>query len=126
MEPPRDRPVKVMVVEDHAVLARLTAQLVEDIGCAPVGPARSIQAALALAEEDPPDVALVDLSLPDGSGADLITQLRGKGIRCVVVSAYERSDVRSKELDDVPWLEKPMTFEGLQQLVNELIPPRLG
>ena len=120
MESSQRRRLKVLVVEDHAIIARLTVRLIEDMDCEAVGPAPSIREALRLAEKERPDAALVDLSLPDGSGASLISQLREMGIFCAVVSAYPESDKRLDGLADIPWLEKPLMVEQLQSLLKEL------
>lgn len=50
----------------------------------------SLAGARALASAHPPDIALIDLGLPDGSGIDLIRQLAAPPARCqcVVTTIY--------------------------------------
>jgi response regulator of citrate/malate metabolism len=120
MAPLPQNPLKVLLVEDHASLARLTADLIEELDCTLIGPARSIQDAIRLSHQDKADVALVDLSLPDGTGGELIHRLRDLGIRCAVLSAWCRDDVPTLVPDDVLWLEKPLTIEALESLIQEI------
>lgn len=89
------RPVRIAVVDDDPVLR---AHLVETIEAAPdfavAGAADTLAAGLALLDGEP-DVMLVDLGLPDGSGLDLIRAARARGLeaRIVVVSVF--GDVRN-------------------------------
>ena len=71
---------KVLIVDDHPILRQGIAQLIqreEDLEIC--GEAEDAQAALKLIEELKPDVAVVDISLRDSSGIDLIKDMK---IRC--------------------------------------------
>jgi DNA-binding NarL/FixJ family response regulator len=64
-------------VEDHPVVRRGIAQLLNDESDMEVcGEAESVDEALALVEHNPPDVALVDISLRNSNGIDLIKTLK--------------------------------------------------
>ncbi len=82
-----------------------TAWIVEDLASSRVWLAQALEAAfpgIALREADclaaaqacvrePPDLALIDLGLPDGSGIALIEALRAAGAptRCVVATVFD-------------------------------------
>ena len=69
--------VKVMLVEDHPDFRRLVARLVErEPDLEVVAQAGSLEEARPLAASVGCDVAVLDIGLPDGSGADLIAELR--------------------------------------------------
>ena len=72
-------PIRVLLVEDHLSFRQsLTFLLGREPDLAVVGEAGSVAGARrALADLADVDVALVDLALPDGDGADLIRELRG-------------------------------------------------
>jgi PAS domain S-box-containing protein len=73
---PTEHTVRVLLVEDHtAVREAIAAQFEREPGFEVIGQAASLAAARALLTE-PVDVAVVDLGLPDGNGADLIKDLR--------------------------------------------------
>jgi two-component system response regulator DesR len=81
---------RVMIVEDHADFRDLMRAL---LGREPdielVAQAGSLAEARAEAAKFRLDVAILDLGLPDGSGADLIADLRrtNDGVRILVLSA---------------------------------------
>jgi DNA-binding NarL/FixJ family response regulator len=90
--------IRVIVVDDHPiVLAGLTALVESDPGLSLVGSARSVADAATLAAE--PDIALLDLHLPDGDGITLGAMLKRRwpGVRVVVFTMHadDRSVIRS-------------------------------
>lgn len=89
---------RVLLVDDHPVVLRGLASLIaSDEALALVGAARSVAEALALDQD--PDVAVVDLHLPDGDGIDLggVLKARWPGLRVLVLTmnADSNSVVRS-------------------------------
>ena len=76
----------------------------------------SIGAALAVTRRDPPSVALLDLTLPDGDGLALVEPLRTSGAqRIVVLTGHDDRETRQRCLDagcaDV--LVKPVSVREL-------------
>lgn len=70
-------PIRVLIVEDHHVVALGLRALIEDDGDIVVtGVARSVSEAVALARTTDPEVVLMDYRLPDGTGADATKKLR--------------------------------------------------
>ncbi len=67
---------RVLLVDDHSVVRQGLAMLIDDepdlIVC---GGAQSIRETLPLVHQLKPDVVLIDITLPDGNGLDLIKQL---------------------------------------------------
>ncbi len=74
--------IRVLVVDDHPVVrAGIGAIVGYQADFELVGAAASAAEAIGLFESHAPDVTLVDLSLPDMSGIELIALLRGKSPR---------------------------------------------
>lgn len=86
--------IRVVVVDDHPiVLAGLTALVESDPELSLVGAARSVSEARALVAE--PDIALLDLHLPDGDGISLGATLKQRWPRVRVVVFTMHADDRS-------------------------------
>ena len=66
---------KLVIVDDHDALREGLAALLPGGGIEVVAAAGTVAAALDVVERFEPDVALVDLQLPDGSGIDLTREL---------------------------------------------------
>src|SRR5215212_2035961 len=83
------RSVRVMLVEDHiAFREALAFVLAHEPDLEVVAQAGSLAEAREMLEERP-DVAVIDLALPDGDGSELFGELRrsNPGISVVVLSA---------------------------------------
>jgi len=84
--------IRVLVIDDHpVVLDGLAAALSREPDLSVVARACSVaEARGALADIDP-DVALVDVRLPDGSGLDLVAEHAGRNARpaWIVLSSFE-------------------------------------
>ncbi len=81
----------VLVVDDHPiVLAGLSALVRADDGLTLVGTARSCAEARALLDGARPDVAVLDLQLPDGDGIALGVELKRRrpGLRVLLLTMY--------------------------------------
>jgi len=85
-------PIRIFVVDDHPLVRELLGNLLRlqpDLRV--IGQAGEAEAALTAIANDPPDVAIVDISLERGCGLDLIKELRARhpGVAIVVLSMHE-------------------------------------
>ena len=90
------RAPRVLVVDDHPMWRQSVAAGLEESGCPVAGTAGDGAQALRVAAATRPEVVLLDLHLPDLSGAEVIRRLLAADpeIRIVVLSASgERQDV---------------------------------
>ncbi len=81
----------VFLVDDHEVVRRGVAELLgahEDLEV--VGDAGSVAEALARIPALDPDVAVLDVRLPDGNGVELCRELRSRmpALRCLMLTSY--------------------------------------
>jgi DNA-binding NarL/FixJ family response regulator len=84
--------IRVLIVDDHALVrAGLKALLMGQTDMAVCGEAESATQALALLEQASPHVAVIDLTLKDGNGIQLIKDIRHRRseVRVVVSSMHE-------------------------------------
>ena len=78
----------MLVVDDHPLLREAIAARLRSMGAGVVHEAASVAEARARAQANGPcDLAILDLGLPDGSGLDLVTELRSLGWNRLVVLA---------------------------------------
>ena len=84
--------MRILIVEDNARLAGLMAKLMVDAGQVvdSVGTVDEARAALAVVDYD---VVLLDLSLPDGDGRDILNAIRQSQNNAFVLIVTARGDV---------------------------------
>ena len=88
-------PVRVFLVDDHEIVRRGVAEVLEeDPGITVAGEAGSVAEAIARVPAVRPDVVVVDMRLPDGNGAEVCRQLRARvpGVRTLVLTSYADPD----------------------------------
>ena len=87
--------VKVFLVDDHEVVRRgLIDLLSADPELEVVGEAGSVAQALAKIPVLNPDVAVLDVRLPDGNGIDLCRELRSRmpDLSCLMLSSFSSDE----------------------------------
>jgi two-component system response regulator DevR len=83
--------VTVFLVDDHEVVRRGVADLLGgEPGLTVVGEAGSVAEALVRIPALGPDVAVLDVRLPDGNGIELCRELRSRmpGLNCLMLTSY--------------------------------------
>ncbi|GGP37320.1 response regulator [Saccharothrix coeruleofusca] len=84
--------IRVLLVDDHEVVRRGLRELLEDEDdISVVAEAGGVAEALVRAGASEPDVAVVDVRLPDGGGVELCRRLRElpSPPRCLVLTAFD-------------------------------------
>ncbi|MDQ1230276.1 response regulator [Sphingomonas sp. SORGH_AS_0879] len=82
-----DDPLNLLIIEDEALVAMLVEDALTLHGHHVIGIADTVASAMALAEQDRPDLALCDVKLADGdSGLTAAQLLADRGIPCVFLS----------------------------------------
>lgn len=108
-----ERPTLLLVEDDEILRERLTRAFARR-GYAVTG-ASSVAEALSAARADPPEFAVVDLKLPDGTGLDVVRELRGldAATRAVVLTGYGSiaTAVEAVRLGAVDYVPKPATAD---------------
>lgn len=95
-------PITVMIVDDHEVVRRGIAEVVDrSEGLSVVAEAGSVAEGERRAALVRPQVILVDLQLPDGTGIDLITKLRASGseARAIILTSFDDDRALAEALE---------------------------
>jgi len=84
--------IRVFLVDDHEIVRRGVADLIDaEADLQVVGEASTARQAMGRIEATSPDVAVLDVRLPDGSGIDLCRAIRSAHpeIHCLMLTAYD-------------------------------------
>jgi two-component system CheB/CheR fusion protein len=117
-------PVRILLVEDHRVTAEIMRTILTEAGHT-VEMREDVATALKLADEQAFDLLMSDLGLPDGSGHDLLRELRERGhaLPAIALSGYgQEEDIeRSCAAGFAAHLVKPASRESVLAAVAEVI-----
>jgi len=84
--------IRVFLVDDHEVVRRGIAEMINaEADLEVVGEAANARQAVARVAATVPDVAVLDVRLPDGSGIDVCRTIRSAnpGVQCLMLTAYD-------------------------------------
>jgi PAS domain S-box-containing protein len=124
-QPAGDPPLAVLVVEDHEPTLRIMSKLLRGLGHRVTG-ASTVASATAAARQDGFDLIISDLGLPDGSGLDVMRQLRDRFEgRAIALTGYGmESDVAaSRDAGFVEHITKPVDLNKLQLAIRRVTAP---
>lgn len=69
----------ILIVDDEQELLNMVSSILNEYGFQHITTAESAGEAMAKAERHPPELAILDVMLPDGDGFDLMIRLKEKG-----------------------------------------------
>lgn len=119
--------IRVLIVDDHPVVRDgLAAMLGAEDGLEVVAEASGGREAVTLAAHTDPDLVLMDLRMPDGSGVEAITAIRSGGGRqpCILVlTTYDTDHVIRTAMDAGAdgYLLKDIPRADLVRAVRDLV-----
>ena len=114
---------RILLVEDHADTAAVMLRLLEKLGYG-VHSANSLAAARGVAQGDAFDLLICDIRLPDGSGLELMREMRTRRtIKGIALSGMASDEDRrqSSEAGFEKHLSKPIDFGVLKRAVEEMV-----
>ena len=118
--------MRILLVEDEVLIRFSTADMLAALGHSAIeaGTARD---ALAIIEEQPVDLLLTDVGLPDISGVEMAVQARRMRPQLRVVFATGNDVISgmsgAQELAGAILLRKPYDLKGLAAALFESAPP---
>lgn len=111
--------LRVLVVEDEPVVAMCLEDILDALGCVPVGPAGRLSEGLALAESETFDAAILDINLAGERSTPIAEALRARGVPFAFASGY--GSAPEGFAGDAPLIEKPYGTREVQAALRALL-----
>jgi two-component system KDP operon response regulator KdpE len=120
-------PPTILVIDDEPAIRRLLQTGIVRAGYRVVQ-AGTAREALSSVQIDKPEVALLDLGLPDRDGLELITLIKAAGTAVVVISARDATDekVTALDLGADDYVTKPFDTEEVLARIRTALRHRLA
>ena len=111
---------RVLIVEDEMIVAWLLTDMLEEIGCTIVGPARTVAQAIKLIESEALDAATLDVNLNGEFSYPVADALWARSIPFLFSTGYDRSRLR-EGYQALPMLQKPYHHLELEKALIEML-----
>ena len=123
-------PARILIIDDHPIVRRGLAGIIneeEDLQVA--GEAESVDEAYRMLQEVEPDLALVDLSLGDGHGLELLKRIRSNGwkMKLLVVSMADEALYTDRVLraGASGYLRKDQALDNIVEAIRTVLDGRV-
>ncbi|MEP6957829.1 MAG: response regulator transcription factor [Nitrospirota bacterium] len=122
--------LKILVIDDHEVVRRGVKHILkETFPHVEVGEADTGQGGIVAVQQEPWDLAIVDISLPDRSGLELLCELHSASPQlCLMVLSLhpeEQYAVRAFRAGAMAYLTKKTAPEELARAVKQVLSGRM-
>jgi CheY-like chemotaxis protein len=111
------------LVEDEMIVAWLFEDMLADLGCAVIGPASSVNQALAMIEAEAIDAAVLDINLNGQMSYPIADALAARGVPFVFSTGYDK-DTNARRYRTFPVLQKPIQRSELSDTLAKLLTPK--
>lgn len=113
----------ILVVEDEALVAEMIVEMLVGLGATVIGPATTFAMALALAESEGIDAAVLDINLRGERVDPIADRLKARGVPVLFATGY--GVAAGVYCRDAPVIDKPYTQERLvSALMRALAMPK--
>lgn len=83
------------------------------------GEADSVRTGVALLQEKQPDIAFLDIEMPDGKGFDILRQLTDIPTKIIFITAFNQYAVEAFRFSALDYLLKPIDTEELSEAIRK-------
>jgi len=114
---------RTLLVEDHTDTRNVMGVVLRSFGCQ-VTAAGSVQEAAEASKDGPFDLLICDFGLPDGTGADVMREIKQvQQIKAIAITGFgQDEDIRrSKDAGFAVHLTKPVSIDALQHAIQEAV-----
>lgn len=115
--------IRVLLIEDDPMVQEINRQFVERVeGYKVIGCAANGRDGLELIKKEKPDLAFIDIYMPNQDGVTTIKQIRSEGLRTDIIAVTAASDIETVrgvlQYGAVDYIMKPFKFERIQQALT--------
>lgn len=115
--------LRTVIIEDEEqkriALRQMLSGLRPDVEI--IGEAGEVTTGIQLLEQSAPDLVLMDINLPDGTGFDILEKLSHIPFKIIFITAYEEHAVKAFKYSAVDYLLKPVSALELVEAIDKVV-----
>lgn len=114
--------VKAVIIDDdfssRYVLREILKKTIGDVEL--LGEAGNIEEGIRILESVNPDVVFLDISMPDGSGFDLLDRLKVIDFKIIFITAYTEYAIKAFKYSAFDYIVKPINVQELTKAIARI------
>lgn len=115
--------IKTLIVEDEQKSRDMLAAIIQknfpELTVA--GTAKNVSEGVEMIKAHNPDLVFLDISMPDGSGFDLLEKVHGHKFELIFATASDQHAIRAIKYSACDYLLKPIDIEELKSAIEKVI-----
>ncbi len=115
--------IKTVIIEDEQKSREMLAAIIEK-NCpelSVIGLAKNVKEGVQLIESLNPELVFLDISMPDGSGFDLLEKVFGHKFELIFATASDQHAIKAFKYSACDYLLKPIDIEELKAAVDKVV-----
>jgi len=114
--------LKTVIIDDDYVSRMILREMLEKFldNIEILGEAGSVADGVKLIEDSNPDVVLLDISLPDGTGFDLLDKLKKISFKLIFITAYSEYAIKAFKYSTFDYIIKPINVDDLTKAIMRI------
>jgi len=115
--------IKTLIIEDEQKSREMLVAMLEK-NCEfvqVIGAAKNVKEGVELIKQFKPELVFLDISMPDGSGFDLLEQVQGHKFELIFATASDQHAIRAIKYSACDYLLKPIDVEELKLAVDKVV-----
>ena len=114
---------KVLIIDDENRTRSLIAKMIDsfgfDVDTIPEG--ENVQSGIKAIEKHNPDIVLLDIQMPDGTGFDVIRSIGNKNFEVIFITAHEEFAIKAIKFSALDYLLKPVDASELKAALEKAL-----
>ena len=113
--------LRIVIIDDEQNARELIAKTITQ-NCKNVqitGYAENVKSGLAVIKEHKPDLVLLDINMPDGTGFDLLQRLPEINFKIIFITAYQEYAVQAFKFSALDYILKPVDATELAAAISK-------
>lgn len=113
--------LRTIIIDDDPFNRDLVSDIVKDYcpNVNVVATAGDVKSGVAAITESDPDLVLLDIKMPDGSGFDLIKHFNKPDFKVIIISGYMEYAIKGYKFGVIDYILKPIDLEELTHAINK-------
>lgn len=115
--------ITTLIIEDEQKSREMLAAMIQKM-CPEleiIGLAANVAEGVQMIKEKKPELVFLDISMPDGSGFDLLEQVAGNKFELIFATASDQHAIRAIKFSACDYLLKPIDSDELKAAANKVV-----